>query len=86
MQPLLIDEALAEQIKATARAQNVSVDDFLRQLLQAYIASGLASAQSEEAFAAMDGMFDDEVTDLSVTVRETMEAYYREKFGDDNSD
>lgn len=56
MQPLLIDEALAEQIKATADGQNVSVDDFLRQLMENYAApQDLAAADA--ALDAMEGMF-----------------------------
>jgi hypothetical protein len=86
MQPLMIDAALAEHIKATADAQNVSVDDFLRQLLQNYNAPQDLKA-ADAALDAMEGMFTDaDVTDMSTTVRETMEAYYREKFGNDDSD
>lgn len=47
--------------------------------------NGIAHKDEAEVDAALNafiGMFDDDVTDLSTTVRETMAAYYRKKYGD----
>lgn len=74
MSQLVIEHDLAERLQAIARRENRPVEDVLASLLDLY------TAQSD-SLAAMDGMFDDDVADLSTTVRETMDTYYQKKYG-----
>lgn len=69
------DEALFERLKAVAEQENRSVESVLATLLEFYTVKA-------EALRAMDGMFDDDITDLSTTVRETMYRFYKEKEND----
>lgn len=77
MSQLVIEHDLAEKLQAIAQRENRSVEDVLASLLEMY------TAQSD-ALDAMAGAFDDPVTDLSTSIRETMDAYYRDKY--DRSD
>jgi hypothetical protein len=83
MTTLIIEDELAAQLTEIAADENRPVTDVLRSLLELYSAlpkdTGLSmpSMTANEALEAMDGMFDDDVTDLSTTVRETMSAYLK---------
>ncbi|MBA3873576.1 MAG: hypothetical protein H0X30_30965 [Anaerolineae bacterium] len=73
MTSLIIEDELAAQLTEIAADENRPLADVLRSLLELYSAlpknSGLLtpSMTANEALAAMDGMFDDDVTDLSTT-------------------
>jgi len=73
MTQIIIQDELAERLQAIARRENRPVEAVLESLLGHY--------QDETALvdplAAMDGMFDDDITDLSTTVRETMQSFYQ---------
>lgn len=74
MTTLVIPDNLAERLRHVAQQENRPLEDVLASLLDLY-------ARQADAFAAMDGMFDDDVPDLSSSVRETMSDYYRKKHG-----
>ncbi|HLE82252.1 MAG TPA: hypothetical protein VJA25_13325 [Dehalococcoidia bacterium] len=74
MAQLVIEQELADRLREIARRENRRVEEILASLLDLY------TAQSD-LLTAMDGMFDDEVTDLSTTVRETMDTYYKREYG-----
>jgi hypothetical protein len=81
-----IQDELAARLEAVARSEKRSVEAILSSLLDLYISLPQHLAPEAEdvqidPLAAMDGMFDDDITDLSTTVRETMDAYYRKKYG-----
>jgi hypothetical protein len=86
MTTLIIEDELAAKLTEIAADEKRPVTAVLRSLLELYSAlpkdSGLSnpSLTANEALEAMDGMFDDDVTDLSTTVRETMSAYYQKKY------
>jgi len=90
MTTLIIEDELAAQLSNIAQHEQRSVEAVLRSALALYAAlpkdveSTTTPMTSNEVLAAIDGMFDDDVTDLSSTVRETMSAYYQKKYG--NSD
>jgi hypothetical protein len=86
MTTLIVDDKLASQLQEIADDENRPVEDILRSLLELYAAlpkniTPGAQRTRDEMLAAMDGMFDDDVTDLSTTVRGTMAAYYQKKYG-----
>jgi hypothetical protein len=81
MTDLIIPDALAERLHAIAQREQRQIEEVLSDLVAQYEARSAESLSRTEALAAMKGMFDDEVTDLSSTVRETMSDYYRNKYG-----
>jgi plasmid stability protein len=77
MAELIIHDQLAERLRGVAARENRSVEDVLSDLVDRYTDAHVKP--SPDALAAMAGMFDDDVTDLSTTVDQTMRAYYNEK-------
>lgn len=59
------DEDLAKRLQEIAARESRPVEDLLKTLLDQY-------TRKRDAFLAMDGMFDDDITDISSSVRETM--------------
>ncbi len=86
MKELVIADDLAEQLEAIAERENSSVERLLCSLVEFYMTHHTQPTEAterptrEEALEAFIGMFDDNITDMSTTVRETMEAYYRNKY------
>ena len=76
MAELDIQSDLIERLRAIAQRENRTVDDVITELLAMYDAH---QSQADDALEAMDGMFDDDISDLSTTVRETMRTYYENK-------
>jgi hypothetical protein len=74
MSQVVIENDLAERLQEIALRENRPIEEILTSLLDLY-------AAQTDALVAMDGTFDDEVTDLSSTVRETMDSYYQKKYG-----
>lgn len=66
MSTLIIQDALADRLKAIAEQENRPVEAVLADLLDRYLAA--PTDEQIAALAAMDGMFDDDVTDLSTTI------------------
>lgn len=54
------DDALVKQLQAIATRENRSVEAVLQTLVDQYV-------DRMEAFIAMEGMFDDDITDLSTS-------------------
>ena len=84
---LTIKDDLAAQLDKIAQTEQRSVDEVLRSALELYASlpqdnGTKVPMTSNEALASMDGMFDDDITDLSTTVRKTMSTYYKKKYGD----
>jgi hypothetical protein len=80
MVPLMVDERFDEAVRLLAAEQNTPVESLLWQMLQHYVPQH-DPVKAREALVRLNGVIDDDVTDGSMTVRETMEAYYREKYG-----
>jgi hypothetical protein len=77
MATLEIPEELFAKLRAIAERDNRSVTDLLKSWIESH---DLPESQSDEdgvddPFAAIDGMFDDDITDMSTSVRETLEKY-----------
>ncbi|MCK6581231.1 MAG: hypothetical protein L6Q98_24330 [Anaerolineae bacterium] len=70
------DEQLAQRLSELAERENRTIDDLVRTWLDQYV-------HREQSLAAMEGMFDDDVSDLSTSVRETMSNFYQRR--DDRS-
>ena len=89
------DQELVQRLNDIAAKEQRPVEAVLRSLLDKYAVQPNAS---EEAQALLDkyrqraaetdpleafiGFFDDDITDMSTTVRETLDNYYRKRYGD----
>lgn len=83
---LIIHTQLEERLRAIAEREHRPVEEVLSDLIERYDAQpeGGQSGVGQpflDPLAAMEGMFDDDVTDLSTTVDRTMAAYYGSKYG-----
>jgi hypothetical protein len=84
MADLIIHTPLAERLRAIAEREQRQVEEVLTELVEQYESQSETNVNDEERAKALEemiGMFDVDITDLSTTVRETMEAYYRNKYG-----
>jgi hypothetical protein len=79
MADLIVRDDLAKRLREIAQQEQRSVDEILGEMIDHY--SDLGSASANEPLEAFIGAFDDEVADLSTTVRQTMQDYYRRKHG-----
>ncbi len=78
---LVVHGDVAEELKRISEQEQRPVEAVLRSLLDQYNVVTDSDVDSDPLDAFI-GMIDDDITDLSSTVRETMEDYYRKKYGD----
>lgn len=76
MADLIIGEALAQRLREIAARENRSVEDVIETMVEEYT----PQVSSDEALLAMDGMFDDDITDLSSMTKEDVWELYRKKY------
>lgn len=84
MTELLIAPELAQQLEEIAGREQLTVTDLLRTMIEVYETRPTDAddeAVQDDPLENFIGAFHDDVTDLSTTVRETMDAFYREKYG-----
>ena len=86
MTELIIPDELAQRLQNIARRENRPLEAVLESLLEQYepLRENIitkADQDSANPLTAMDGMFEDEITDLSTTVRETMAKFYKARYG-----
>ena len=79
-----ISEKVARAIEAVAKRENRPLDDVAGEVLEDHFLPESSSEPEESAedvnpLDAIMGMFDDDVTDMSTTVKETMREYYKNK-------
>jgi hypothetical protein len=79
-----ISEKVARAIEAVAKRENRPLDDVAGEVLEDHFLPESSNATEESAedvnpLDAIMGMFDDDVTDMSTTVKETMREYYKNK-------
>jgi hypothetical protein len=74
-----LPDELARRLEEIARRENRPLAEVIASMVEQY-----AVPPAEEMDDFVDpiiGIFDDDVTDLSTTVRETMDDYWRKKYG-----
>jgi hypothetical protein len=77
-----LPDELARGLEEIARRENRPLAEVIASMVEQY-----AVPPAEEMDDFVDpiiGIFDDDVTDLSTTVRETMDDYWRKKYGSTN--
>ncbi len=76
---VISDTDVAERLRRLAERQDRPVVEVLRSMLDKF---DEPSISSNEALLAMDGMFDDDITDLSSITKEDVMVAYRKKYAD----
>mgnify|MGYP001133754693 CR=1 FL=1 len=76
-----LPDDLARQIEQIAAQENRSPIDVLREWIKRHQAPAAPEADSDP-LETIAGIFDDDVEDLSVTVRETMQQFYKTRHAD----
>ena len=79
MTELIIPDELAQRLHNIARRENRPLEAVLESLLEQYEQPD--STHLPESLEAFCGSLDTDITDLSVTVRETMDELYKRRFG-----
>jgi len=84
MTPIHVADDIAQALHNLSERQHRSLDDVLRQMIQRFddVAYSTPSPDSDQALMEMAGMFKDDISDMSMTVRETMMAYFGSKHAD----
>jgi hypothetical protein len=73
-----LPDEVARRLEEIAQRENRSLAEVVVSLLDQY---PIPSEDAQEVDDPIVGIFDDDVTDMSTTVRETMDAYWRKKYG-----
>lgn len=84
MTQITIEGDLADKLTLIAEARNQSVTELLQALLQGFETIEWTEEEQRQKDEELDrfvGMLDDDITDLSMTVRETLKRYYAKKSG-----
>jgi hypothetical protein len=71
----MLSEGLTERLETIAKQEGYTPESFLRLLLDVYESRDTDEEDSIEAFI---GVFDDDVKDLSTSVRQTLRRKFRE--------
>jgi hypothetical protein len=82
MTDITLSDELAKRLEALARREKRSVVD----VIAAWVEENEAKLETEQneydPITSIIGIYDDDITDMSTTVRETLQKYYQEKYGD----
>lgn len=82
MADLTIRDDVAQRLREIAQREKRSVEEVLNEMIERYGDTGHApESASSDPIEAFIGAFDNDISDLSTTVRETMQTYYRRKYG-----
>lgn len=76
-----LPDDLANQIEQIAQQENRSPIEVLREWVERH-QEPIAPKPDNDPLEKIAGIFDDDITDLSVTVRETMQKFYEKRHAD----
>lgn len=86
MVAIQVNEALAARLEALAQAEGQPIEAVLEELVALRTGQGMSKLPAERtieeqqaAMRALAGIFDDDITDLSETVDQSVSAYLRKK-------
>ncbi len=82
---LAIDDQLASRLKAIAERERRPIEDVLETMVERYETAITTERTVDERALALEqfiGAIKDNITDASMTVRETMAEFYRRKSDD----
>jgi hypothetical protein len=81
MMNITLPKELAEQLEAITMRENRPVEDVVASMIEQYEPHAPSQEESDAAFEALVGIYDDDITDMSTTVRETLNRYFQDKYG-----
>lgn len=81
MATVYLPEELLRKLKAIARQENRPVPEVLSDMVEEYQTKTAQTSGNTDPLEKIIGIFDDDITDLSMTVRETLQEYFRKKYG-----
>lgn len=80
MVTITLSDKVAEKLEAIARQQNRDINEVAEAIIESYEPE-VAAVGVDDLITSIMGIFDDSVTDLSMTSRETLKKIYQEKYG-----
>jgi cell division protein ZapA (FtsZ GTPase activity inhibitor) len=81
MASILLTDELAKRLQEVAQRENQSVEELVTSLLDERDPVSKPERKAPN-WDLILGAFDDDVTDMSTTVQETLQKYFQEKYGD----
>jgi len=75
-----LPEALAQRIEAIAQQEHRSIVDVMTSMVEKYQPEPPTEEQGPD-WSMILGIGDENITDMSTTVRETLQKYFQEKYG-----
>lgn len=76
---IVIPDELAEQLEIVARRENRPVAKVIETMLEQYETHIQSEAEEPHPLDAFIGIYDDDITDMSTTVRETIQEHFQRK-------
>jgi metal-responsive CopG/Arc/MetJ family transcriptional regulator len=76
-----LPEELAQQLEAIAQRENRPVEDVVASMITKYEPQSASQQEKDAAFEAMFGIYDDDISDMSTTVSETLKQHFRDRDG-----
>ncbi|MEO8606642.1 MAG: hypothetical protein ABI690_02075 [Chloroflexota bacterium] len=77
-----LPDDIAKRLEEIAQREKRPVDEVVASMAQHYTPKSHSREESDVAWESILGIYHDDVTDLSMTVRETMHKYFYDKYGD----
>ncbi len=78
----MLPDEIARQLEEVAKIEKRPVEEVLVSMVKQYTPQPYSQEESDAAFESIIGIFDDDITDLSTTVSETLHKYFQDKYGD----
>jgi metal-responsive CopG/Arc/MetJ family transcriptional regulator len=78
---ITLPDHLAAQLEEIAQREKRSVTDIVVSMIEQYEPKPVSQEESDTAFDSIFGIYDDDVTDMSTSVRETLKDYFEKKYG-----
>ncbi len=81
---IALPDELAKRLEEIAQREKLPVADLIASWIEQEETDTAIEDADDDPITSIIGIYDDDITDLSTTVRETLQKYYQEKYG--NSD
>lgn len=81
MMNITLPDELAKRLQDIARRENRPLENVVESMIEQYTPQATSQEKSDETFEALFGIYDDDITDMSTTVRETLHKHFQEKYG-----
>ncbi len=76
-----LPDDVAQALTELAETQHRPIADVVAEMLNLYKHEEIQQSLPDSAFESIIGVFDDDITDLSTTTRETLQQVIQDKYG-----